>query len=206
MPSYAIFGVVGVYAVVAILLLSLNVFSLWRWPIKASAIVVTSGLFIGSYLAIDAMLGWPSSDRVPARASFLASRIVEPDKLTGAHGVIFIWLQNVDDKNLPVGDPRAYRLDYSRDIARKVVEAQRLRFQGRDMIGSFQYTDEHGDKDKSGMPVVGEKTTDPLRPGGAGGLVSLDQDLQAVFVEMPPLALPDKVPIQGNGPEEDFLQ
>src|SRR5689334_2829518 len=99
MPVQAILGLVVAYAATTVLLLSLNFASLWRWPVKASAIVVTSGLFVGTYLAVNAMIGWPSTDRLPSRASFLSSRIVEPDNLTGAAGVIYVWLQGIDDKN-----------------------------------------------------------------------------------------------------------
>jgi hypothetical protein len=204
MPAYAVFAVVGAYGAVAVLLLSLNIVSLWRWPIKAAAVVVGTGLVVGSYVAIVAMLGWPSADPLPARAAFLASRIVEPDKLTGDPGVIFIWLQNIDEKNLPVGDPRAYRVDFDRGVASEVVKAQRLRFQGRDVVGSFAYT-ERPDEDKSGAPLIGQQTAEPPtlenRAGGSGGLVSLNQDLRAVFQEMPPLPLPDKLPGAGDGSE-----
>jgi hypothetical protein len=191
-------GVVGAYAALAVLLLSLNIASLWRWPIKAGAIVVTSGLFVGTYLAINALIGWPSPERLPERAIFLASRIVEPDKFTGDPGVIFVWLQGIDDKNLPVGEPRAYKVAYERTVAKDVVEAQRMRGQGRDVVGNFDYSPEKPDElGPQNLPVVGQKPqsadADDAR-GGAGGMFTLSQDLHAVFVEMPPLPLPDKAP------------
>ncbi len=207
MPSYALAGVVGAYAAVALLLLGLNFASLWRWQIKGVAIVVTSGLFIGSYVAIVAMLGWPTDDRLPERASFLASRIVEPDKATGAPGVIFVWLQGIDTQNLPVGEPRAYKLVYSRAVAEEVVKAQRLRFEGREVVGNFNYAGEDAEPNaKSNGPPspdvkAGEKSDEKIKPGGAGGMASLNQDLRAVFQEMPPLPLPDKVPYN---PENDY--
>ena len=200
MPSYAVLSVVGAYAATAVLLLSLNIASLWRWPIKAGAIVVTSGLFVGTYVAIEAMIGWPSADRLPERANFLASRIVEPDKFTGDPGVIFVWLQGVDEHDLPVGEPRAYKIAYDKGVAKEVVEAQRLRGQGRDVVGTFDYsTEKSGQKPPPGsIPVVGQNTTVlrdvEERPGGAGGMFSLNQNLHATFVEMPPLPLPDKLP------------
>jgi len=196
MPSYAVLGVVGAYAATAVLLLSLNIASLWRWPVKASAIVITNGLFVGTYMAISALIGWPSNDRLPDRASFLASRIVEPDKFTGDPGAIFVWLQGIDEKNLPVGEPRAYKLAYDRAVARDVFEAQRLRGQGRDVLGTFDYSEPREEPTPRTPPVAG-KTPDLRnpedRPGGAGGMSSLSQDLRAVFTEMP-LLLPDKGP------------
>jgi hypothetical protein len=196
MPSYTVLGMVGAYVAIAVLLLSLNVASLWRWPIKASAIVVTTGLFVGTYIAVNAIVGWPTTDRLPPRASFLASRIVEPDSFTGDPGVIFVWLQGIDDKNLPVGEPRAYRLSYTRNVAKDVVEAQRMRGQGRDVVGTFDYSPDMPDATPGGTPIAGKPTQkeDDDRPGGTGGMFSLTQDLHAVFVEMPPVALPDKGP------------
>ena len=198
MPSYVVLGVVGAYAATAVLLLSLNIASLWRWPIKAAAIVITSGLFVGTYVAIGAMIGWPSTDRLPSRASFLASRIVEPDNFTGDPGVIFVWLQGIDEKNLPVGEPRAYKIAYSRAVAKDVVEAQRLRGQGRDVVGTFDYSPEKpAEEPRPNLPVVAQSADQrdsEDKPGGAGGMFSLTQDLHAVFVEMPPLPLPDKLP------------
>src|SRR3954462_11816926 len=135
MPSYAILGVVGAYAATAVLLLSLNIASLWRWPVKASAIVATTGLFVGTYVAINAMIGWPSGDRLPERASFLAARIVEPDAFPGTPGFVFVWPERIDAQNLPVGEPRAYKLADNREVAKDVVEAQRMRGQGRDVVG-----------------------------------------------------------------------
>jgi hypothetical protein len=172
--------------------------------VKAGAIVITSGLFVGTYMAIDAMIGWPSTDRLPDRASFLASRIVEPDKFTGDPGVIFVWLQRIDEKNLPVGEPRSYKIAYDRAIAKDVVEAQRLRGQGRDVLGTFDYSAETlGERPTPRSSIAGQ-TADLRdiedRPGGAGGMFSLSQDLRAVFIVMP-LPLPDKLPYT---PENDF--
>ncbi len=196
MPSTAVLGVVLAYAATAVLLLSLNITSLWRWPVKATAIVVTGGLFVGTYFAVDAMMGWPSQDRLPDRASFLASRIVEPDNFTGAPGVIYVWLQPIDAKNLPIGEPRAYKLGFDRGVAKDVVAAQQMRGQGREVLGTFRYDDPMEEEAPRTPPVAGKPSDqkDPdAKTGGAGGMFSLSQDLRAVFIEMP-LPLPDKGP------------
>jgi hypothetical protein len=198
MPAFAVYGIVAAHAAVAVLLLSLNLTSLWRWQIKAGAIVMTVGMFVAVYLTVDAMLGWPSANRLPERASYLASRIVEPDPISGEPGIIFVWLQSIDDRNLPVGEPRAYKVAYDRAVAEEVVRAQRLRFTGHDVVGSFEYANRHPDDQRDGVPSLGQPTTDVAnldqRPAGAGGMFSLNQDLRAIFEELPPLPLPDKVP------------
>jgi hypothetical protein len=199
-PGYALPAVVGGYGLLALLLLGLAIGSLWRWPVKAAAILVTAAAFAGSYVAVRAMLGWPTEDRLPERASFLASRIVEPDRLADEPGTIFVWLQAIDAANLPVGAPRAYALPYRAEVAEAVVQAQRLRFQGRDVVGLFRYDAAPEPAEAPAAPALpGQEPTELAERqearGGAGGFGGLNQDLQATFQEMPALPLPDKLPI-----------
>ncbi len=204
MPTQAVVVVIGGYAVLAVLLLSLNLASLWRWPVKTVAVLATTGAFLGSYMAFGEMLGWPTGERLPARANFLASRIVEPDKLAGDPGAIYVWLQAIDDKNLPVGRPRAYEVSYSRAVATEVVKAQRLRLSGREVVGNFDYEAKPAEPVAPPVPKAPGQQAANLRDrdgrsGGQGELFSLNQDLRANFQEMPPLPLPDKAPFVDDG-------
>ncbi len=53
----AVVGLVASYAVLATLLLSLNLRSAWRWPVKAAAITVTTGFFAVVFLALAGHAG-----------------------------------------------------------------------------------------------------------------------------------------------------
>ena len=57
---------VAAYGIVTMLLLSLNLTSLWRWWVKAGAIIVTTVFFGVTYLAINGLMGWPTTQKLPS--------------------------------------------------------------------------------------------------------------------------------------------
>ena len=63
----AVLGVVTAYLVLGVLLLSLNLTSLWRWWVKAGAVIVTTGFFGVTYQTVNGMMGWPTTQRPPPR-------------------------------------------------------------------------------------------------------------------------------------------
>jgi hypothetical protein len=83
-------GVIASYVVIAVLLLSLNLASRWHWGVKAAAIAVTTVFFGVAYAAITGLVGWPSEDRVPEHFQLHWATIVEPDKLNGLPGSIYL--------------------------------------------------------------------------------------------------------------------
>src|SRR6266480_3037581 len=109
MPSgTTILAIVVAYVAIAVLLLSLSLFSLWRWWVKASAIVISGFFFAGSYFAVSALLGFPTGAKVPERFSLVATRTVEPNKANGDSGAIYLWVEKLNDKNVPSGLPISY--------------------------------------------------------------------------------------------------
>src|ERR1043165_5948380 len=116
MPIGTILAIVVAYVAMAVLLLSLNIFSLWRWWVKASAIVISGFFFVGSYFAVTALLAWPTGANVPERFSLVATRTVEPNKTNGDSGAIYLWVEELNDKNVPSGLPISYRLGYSDEL------------------------------------------------------------------------------------------
>ena len=130
--TQAILPLVAAYVAVAVLLLSLNLTSRWAWPIKAAAIGVTTGFFGLSYIGAVSLLGWPSRSTLPPRFQLLWSKLVEPDKHSGEDGGIFLWLDALDDNNLPLNRPRAYQLRWDPNLAKQVAGAQEKRQSGQD--------------------------------------------------------------------------
>ena len=51
------------YIALAVLLLSLNLTSLWRWWIKAGAIIATTIFFGVTFQALGGLTGWPTTQR-----------------------------------------------------------------------------------------------------------------------------------------------
>lgn len=112
------------YALLGALLLVVLVRARLAWPAKAVAIVVTSAFYILSFDGAHGLLGWASTDRLPARFKLLQARIVEPHSLQGDPGSIYLWVEELDDTNRPSGVPRAYRLPFSDQLADKTHAAQ----------------------------------------------------------------------------------
>ncbi len=135
--TIGIIGLVAAYILLAILLLSLNLRSAWPWPVKAGAIMLTTGFFAASFLAIEAMLGWPTEALPPERFELHAALIREPDRRDGTAGAIFLWLS----PRSPEGDlepPRAYALPYSRELHEAAARAQAQLKDGRRVEGLLQ--------------------------------------------------------------------
>jgi hypothetical protein len=112
------------YVVVSLLLLCTGLSSPIRWWLKATAIVVTSLFFVEAFFATKSLLGWPGSGRLPGKFQLLWTRVVEPDPKMHDAGSIFLWVEEVDENNVPVGTPRSYRLPYTKPMADKSLKAR----------------------------------------------------------------------------------
>src|SRR5258705_6368317 len=112
------------YVVLAVVVLSMGLTSRFAWWVKASAIVVSSVFFIEVFFASKSLLGWPGNGALPPKFQLLWSRVVEPDPKIGSRGAIYLWVEEVDENNVPSGMPRAYRLPYSLKLADRTLKAR----------------------------------------------------------------------------------
>src|SRR5215467_9504098 len=119
-----VLAISAAYVVIAVLLLSLGLASRFAWWVKAAAIVVTSVFFVEVFFATKGLLGWPRAGQLPPRFQLLWVRVVEPDRLAANPGAIYLWIEEVDDNNVPDGVPRSYRLPYSRPLADRSAKAR----------------------------------------------------------------------------------
>lgn len=67
------------FLLLGLLLLSLNLRSVWPWPVKAGAIVVTGLAAVLFFVAATWMLGWPTEAMPPARFTLHGSLVHEPE-------------------------------------------------------------------------------------------------------------------------------
>jgi hypothetical protein len=111
------------YALIGALLLIVLVYARLPWPLKATAIVVTSAFYVVSFIGARGLLGWASSDRLPVSFKLLQARIVDPRTVEGDPGSVYLWIEALDDDNRPSGVPRAFRLPYSDKLAERTHEA-----------------------------------------------------------------------------------
>jgi hypothetical protein len=183
------------YVVLAVLLLSLNLASRWHWGVKASAIAITSVFFGVSYTSIAGLIGWPSGAHVPARFQLDWGTVVEPDKLNGSPGSIYLWIETLDENNVPAGTPRAFRVPYSRELAERIGHARERIEQGTDQVGTARDLDireSPPDQDRQ-LAGTARRQNDEGSPGDPTAFI---QHMPAIeFADMPPPALPPKGPL-----------
>jgi hypothetical protein len=188
-------GIVASYVIVTVRLLSLNLASLWHWGIKAAAVAITTAFFGVSYLSIAGLIGWPSESRVPERFQLHWATVVEPDKLDGVPGSIYLWVEALDENNIPAGTPRAFRVPYSRELADRIGHAKERIEQGKEQAGTardLELPEGEPDEDRrlaGAPPREGE-------PGSTGDPAAFIQHMPSIeFDDMPPPALPPKRPL-----------
>src|SRR5258707_7384015 len=131
------------YVVMGVLLLSVGLASPIRWWLKAATIALTSVFFIEAFFATKGLLGWPGSGRLPARFQLLWTRVVEPDPKIHDTGSIFLWVEEVDDNNVPVGTPRSFRLAYTKPLADRALKARDEIMSGNPHEGTAEDLAEH---------------------------------------------------------------
>jgi hypothetical protein len=105
------------YVVMAVLLLGMGLTSRFAWWIKGVVIVVTSAFFIEAFFATKSLLGWPGTGQLPHRFQLLWTRVIEPDPKVGDPGAIYLWVEELDENNVPSGTPRSYKLRYTPPLA-----------------------------------------------------------------------------------------
>ena len=101
--------------------------------------------YLGHYLGLQALQGWPTDRRLPPRFEVLAEEVIEPDPASGADGAVYLWVRAPGQQR-----PRAYRLPYSKALHREADQAGRRR--------------------SAGVPQAGQRVEGgPGRAGQAGG-------------------------------------
>lgn len=188
-------GLVAAYLVLALLLVSLNLTSLWRWWIKAAAIVLTTGFFGITYQAVSGMMGWPTTQRLPSRFNLVWTRIVEPDKKTSNAGGIYIWAEELDENNVPASKPRSYQLSYTDALARKIASAQEKRDRGSDVMGKLDNERKREGEEQGKAVKIGQIHKDGEQSAATDTVPFRDDGEGLNFEELPPVVLPDKGPL-----------
>lgn len=149
------------YAVLGVLLLSLNFAALWRWWIKAAAIVVTVAAGVGSYFAISGLVGWPSASAMPGRFNLVATRMVEPNEARGEAGHIYLWVEEIDENQFIISAPRAYEVPFKLELAFEVDKAQEVLDGGGSVMGEL-------DTEKTETSGGGSDNAEGLKEGSGG--------------------------------------
>jgi hypothetical protein len=186
------------YALLATLILAIVARARLPWPLKAGTIVLTSAFYVVVFLRTEGLLGWSAYASVPARFQLLWARTVEPNLAAQEPGAIHLWVEELDDSNLPSGVPRAYRLPYSARVAQK-VEAARVEIMSGHPQGGRAI--DFGGRDGATEAPAATAASGGAEPGGdpsSGGYLDpafLGDDSKSVeFAPLPVPKLPDKGP------------
>ncbi|MCC6780184.1 MAG: hypothetical protein IT537_26705 [Hyphomicrobiales bacterium] len=123
------------YVVIGVLLLVISLSARIAWWLKAAAIVVTSAFFVQAFYATRGLLSWPSTGALPETFQLLWVRVVEPDPRIGDRGGVYLWIEEVDENNVPIGIPRSFKLPYTRPLADRAAAAREEIMRGRPQQG-----------------------------------------------------------------------
>jgi hypothetical protein len=193
--SVSVVGVVTAYGIVTMLLLSLNLTSLWRWWIKAGAILVTTVFFGVTYLAITGLMGWPTTQKLPSRFNLVSSVVVEPDRRTHNPGHIYLWATEIGENNVPADTPRSYQIGYTSGLARKIAGAQEKHDSGQEVMGVISDHQPSDDAERR-SDIKNGRMQDNGQQAPATGVVAIKEEGDDIqFQDLPPVLLPDKEPL-----------
>jgi hypothetical protein len=184
----SLLAISAAYVVVAILLLSMGFSSRFKWWVKATAIVVTSFFFVEVFFATKSLLGWPGTGQLPPRFQLLWTRVVEPDPKISDAGAIFLWVEAVDENNVPSGVPRAYRLPYTKPLADKSLKARDEIMSGNPQEGTAE--DVSGEEGQVEAKQGENPTTMDNAQNGVAANLDLEMLQNQQHVEFRPMSGP----------------
>jgi len=134
-----VIALTGAYVLLSTLLLVVLIFLPVPRAAKIAAIVAASLVYVGVFFATQRLLGWSAPVAMPDRFQVLWTRVIEPNPSRNNPGAVHLWVEALDDSNLPSGEPRAFRLPYTVELARKVSAAQQEIDEGRPQGGRAQF-------------------------------------------------------------------
>jgi hypothetical protein len=190
-----VLAICAAYVALAVLLLGMGLTARLAWWVKAAAIVVTSAFFIEAFFATKSLLGWPGTGQLPPKFQLLWTRVVEPDPKLGERGAVYLWVEGVDENNVPSGLPRAFHLPYSRPLADRATKARDEIVSGKPQEGTADdLTAEQSQTEAKAAENLPEGTR--AEPGTAKIEMTeaLRQAQHVEFRAMGPPLLPRKAP------------
>jgi hypothetical protein len=165
-------------------LLNLNLATRFSPWLKGAAIVVVSGLYVGSWFGYQGLLGWASPDPLPEDFRVMWITMDEPDKATGEAGTIYFWVRELDEAGLPMGAPRAHQITWDEESAEAAQQALDRMDEGELLNGrmSRNVVEDEPVAAEEGADYAGEQSV-----AGDGG-----QQPDFEFIRVPPPTLPAK--------------
>ena len=139
--TLGITGIITAYVLLALLLLSINLYSKWSWQVKAFTIILTSAFYVITYFSFPPLLGWPTTQNPPQRFRLISAHVTQPNKETGEDGAVYLWLSEIEDMT-STGEPRAYMLKYSNELHEKIINVNAKLDKDIAQLGEFKEPDD----------------------------------------------------------------
>lgn len=92
----------------------------------SAILMLLPAFYIGHFLLLDELPGWPSKQPLPENFDLLGQQIIEPQPARDIDGKITLWVQEHGKT-----DSRLYVIAYSKELHLKLSEAQLKQNQGR---------------------------------------------------------------------------
>ena len=132
------------FILLAAVLCLLLIGSKWKWWQKLALILIVPAFGLIVWGAIESYKGWPSKADPPRRSLVHWVLIREADPAHGDPGAIYVWLSPLEEGrsgvhnpleyDSPGGEPRAYKLPYTRSLHKGMQRAQRMLQEGRPVV------------------------------------------------------------------------
>lgn len=153
-----------------------------KWWIKSFVILVTSYFSLAVWMALHSYMGWSTQDPLPAKYQVFWIVINEPRE--DYEGEIHVWIRSLNSQTknnfleyTTSNEPRAYKLQYSRELHEEAQRALGSLKQGRPIVGG-----------KEMMNSAGTENGESDGDGGQG----MTENAQKYFWELPPSYMPSK--------------
>jgi hypothetical protein len=85
--------------------------------------------------------GWPAEQKLPEEFILIAADVIEPGASKGRDAAIYLWIRPVEAEH-----PRAFRLDYSRELHQTLFEVRQRMKQGKRQMGVLREGKRMGDE------------------------------------------------------------
>ena len=174
------------------------------WWIKAIMVPACIWFSIAINVSLPSMLGWPSEAELPYKYELFSAKVVNPSLTNASDGCIFLWVADVDPLDgygvfelyrYDKSEPRCYKIPYSKEMHKKIQQAQKLLRQGRRVMGENPNGEgkSKGKKGKGKSKGKGEGEGDGQQGQGEGGLGEEgDKNAGPKYYVMPPVDAPEK--------------
>lgn len=193
------------FILLAAVLCLLLIGSRWKWWQKLALILIVPSFGLIVWSSIESYKGWPTGGDPPDRSLIHWVLIREPDPSHNDPGAIYVWLSPLDEKTAsrlnpldydsPPGDPRAYKLPYSRSLHKGMQRAKGMISQGRPVVLDLRGKGQGGgDGDGEGEGDGSDAEGGPNGHGGPPGYRYGEDRTDFKIYELPQAHPPRKEP------------